>query len=280
MEPERGDKRVRVTRGDIANAARSIGISPGDVMLFHSSLSSMGTVVGGPNAVIDGFLDAVGPAGTVAAPTLCPSHPDKGNYVFDTWDAAATPCYVGAIPETLRRRPDSVRSDHATHSVAAIGARAVELTGSHGAGGLRQGPFGPKAFAGESPWARLAEWDAAYCFIGVTFRVCTMVHYVETLLVQRALDRAAPDRRDALEDRVQGWQKPGVWPSVPVARREDIEAIMADKGLVQYGLVGSATLRCVRARALVDEWLAIVEAEPGAWLPDEYMTWLAEVEAA
>ena len=71
MDPERGDRSVQVTREDVTCAAREVGVVPGDTLLFHSSLSSMGTVVGGPDAVIDGFLDAVGPEGTVAVPTLC-----------------------------------------------------------------------------------------------------------------------------------------------------------------------------------------------------------------
>ena len=274
MEPERGDKSIQVTRADVAAAMPHVGVQPGDVVMFHSSLSSMGAVVGGPNTVIDGLLDAVGPEGTVACPALCKSQSEKGNFVFDSWDLETTPCYVGAIPETLRLRTDSVRSDHATHSISAIGARALELTSGHGAAGLRQGPFGPKAFAAESPWERLYQWNAAYCFIGVTFRVCTMVHYVETLLVQRALHRADPRRRDELADRVQGWQKEGVWASIPVARRKDFERALADKGMVSCGKIGSATLRCARAKPLVDEWIACVEAEPEAWLPEGFLEWL------
>ena len=71
MKPEIGDKGVHVTRGDVDAAARAMGIVAGDTVILHSSLSSMGTVGGGADAVIDGFLDAVGPAGTVAVPTLC-----------------------------------------------------------------------------------------------------------------------------------------------------------------------------------------------------------------
>ena len=58
MKPEPGDKSIRVTRLDVAAALRSVGVSPGDTVLFHSSLSSMGTVEGGADAVIDGFLDS------------------------------------------------------------------------------------------------------------------------------------------------------------------------------------------------------------------------------
>ena len=120
MEHDIGDRNVQVTREDVARAAREVGIVPGDTVFFHSSLSSMGTVVGGPDAVIDGFLDAVGPEGTVAVPTLCNWAKDEQHLVFSRWDPATTPSYVGAITEALRQRPEAFRSDHATHSVAAV----------------------------------------------------------------------------------------------------------------------------------------------------------------
>ena len=52
MDPERGDGRVRVTSSDVAAALRTVGVAPGDTAMFHSSLSSMGHVIGGADAVI------------------------------------------------------------------------------------------------------------------------------------------------------------------------------------------------------------------------------------
>jgi len=275
MEPEKGDPSVRVTRDDVARAVAAVGVVPGDTVIFHSSLSSLGTVVGGPDAVIDGFLDAVGPTGTVAVPTLCNWAPGEQELVFDRWDPATTPSYVGRLTETLRRRPEAVRSDHATHSVAAIGAGATALCADHGAAGRRPGPFGDQAFAVASPWQRLYDGDAAYLFVGVTLRVCTMVHFVESLLVERALARVRPDRRAALAAEVQGWLTPGVWPSFRVPDREVFESELEAAGGEQRGQCGSATIRCVRARRLVDDWLVWAERDPDLWLPEAYQAWLA-----
>ena len=274
MEPDRGNPDLHVTREDIAAAAGRIGIVPGDIVFFHSSLSSMGTVDGGPNAVIDGFLDAVGADGTVAVPTLCNWRPGEQHLVFPNWSPLTTPSYVGSITEIFRKRPDAVRSDHATHSVAAIGRKAMELTANHGASGSRLGPYSPTAFAVESPWERLVRWNAAYCFIGVTFHVCTMVHYVETRLVERALGRVAPEVRDQLAEEVIAWMKPGVWPSIRIPDREVIEELLAAKGIVCYDTIGSATFRCARTGPMVDEWLRIVEADPVRWCAEAYVAWL------
>jgi aminoglycoside 3-N-acetyltransferase len=271
MRPESGDAKVTVTRRDVASALQTVGVVPGDVVVFHSSLSSMGIVVGGADAVIDGFLDAVGPDGTVAVPTLCNWEPKEQHLVFKRWDVRRSPSYVGVITEALRLRPEATRSNHATHSVAAIGARAAQLVADHGVAGLRPGPFGPAAFAHESPWEKFYQWNAAYCFIGVTFRVNTMVHYVESLVVERVLARAAAEAKARLACQVRGWMQPGVWPTITDADLEQIEALLAERGVVRYGRIGSAALRCARARPMVDEWLALVEHEPTRWFPEDFL---------
>jgi len=73
---------------------------------------------------------------------------------------------------------------------------------------------------------------------------------------------------------VVGWMKPGVWPTVRVDERENIERMLAEKGIVRYGNIGSATLRCARAKPMVDEWVAILEREPERWLPKDFVQWL------
>ncbi len=274
MKPEPGDKSAHVARKDVTSALRAVGVTSGDTVMFHSALSSMGTVIGGADTVIDGFLDAVAPNGTVAVPTLCNWNPGEQALVFSRWNPAATPSYVGQITEVFRKRASAIRSDHATHSVTAIGARAAELTADHGAYGQRIGPFGERAFAVSSPWERLVQWNAAYCFIGVTFRVNTMVHYVESIVVERALQRAAPEVRQRLEAEIEGWMKPGLWPTIRVDARELIERMLAEKGIVSYTKIGSATLRCARARPMVEHWLHIVETEPRRWVPEPFTRWL------
>ncbi|NUQ01746.1 MAG: AAC(3) family N-acetyltransferase [Armatimonadetes bacterium] len=273
MIPEVGDPAVRVGRDDIAAAVRAAGIAAGETLLFHSALSSLGTVEGGPEAVIDGLLQAVGPSGTVAVPTLCNWQPGEQHLVFPRWDPAETPSYVGRITEVFRQRPDALRSDHATHSVAAIGAGAAALTAHHGEAGPRLGPFGPRAFAATSPWQRLVDQNAVYAFIGVDFKVATMVHLVESLIVERALARAPEARREHAALEVIGWMTPGVWPQIRIDDREVFQHELATKGLVQSGKIGSATLLWTRAGTMVEHWLALLEAEPARWFPAEYLAW-------
>jgi len=121
MDREAGDKKVQVRAEDVTNALCEVGVVKGDTVMFHSSLSSMGHVVGGADAVIAGFLDAVGPTGTVAVPTLCNWTPEEQHLVFERWDPATTPSFVGAITEGFRPAGRHRRAGRAAHSQARNG---------------------------------------------------------------------------------------------------------------------------------------------------------------
>ena len=57
-----------VTIGGILRDLRRLGVEAGDALLVHSSLSSIGRVCGGPQAVVDALLRAVGDEGTLVMP--------------------------------------------------------------------------------------------------------------------------------------------------------------------------------------------------------------------
>ena len=95
---------------NIAAGLSTLGVTAGDTVFFHSSLKSMGHVHGGANAVIDGFLAAVGADGTVVVPTFKLTEREGP---FGSWyHHETTPSTVGLITETLRLRP-TARSSHA-----------------------------------------------------------------------------------------------------------------------------------------------------------------------
>jgi len=260
-----------VTPTDVAAALDDVGVRPGDCVVFHSSLSSMGRVVGGPNAVIDGFIQAVGSEGTVAAPTLW-WHPADPPLRMEDWDIDASPSYVGLVSETFRTRPDSVRSDNPSHSVSAIGARAVELTAAHVVTSLRHSPWGRAAFSAASPWQRLYEWNAAYCFIGVDLRVATVRHLIEAMFVEKVLRALPSDALEAAENGIADWGRPGVWPGLSGMKADEF---LTHAGIVTFGRIGSATLRCLRIRDMVDTLMAALEADPPeAWFDPEFVEWL------
>jgi hypothetical protein len=107
-----------------------------------------------------------------------------------------------------------------------------------------------------------------------------MVHFVETMLMVRALERAPSDRREALAEEVSAWMKPGAWLSIRIDERETFESRLAERGMVSYGKLGSATFRMARARDIVDNWIALAEATPAKWLSDQAVTWLVHAQAS
>jgi len=264
-----------VSREEIARGVRAVGVRAGDVALVHSSLSSMGWVAGGAATVIDAFLDVLDPAhGTLVLPTLCQKDVGKR---FETWNIARSPSDVGAITEAGRLRPDAIRSDHATHSVAAIGRQAAEITAGHATAHGRPGPWGPAAFGFGSPWQWLYDHDAHYLFLGVTTSVNTIGHFAQAEFVRSALEDVPEPRRSSLQDEVREWQHDGVWPNFGFALCEEW---LQEKGAMRYAEIGEATLRATRARVNVDTILEKLRTEPEEILKADFMEWLERVEEA
>jgi aminoglycoside 3-N-acetyltransferase len=155
----------------IATDLRAAGVRPGGVLLVHSSLSSMGHVVGGPETVILGLLEVLGPEGTLLMPALSYEHVTTKNPIFD---ARRTPSNVGAIPESFRKRAGTRRSMHPTHSVCGVGPRTAELLGDHA---LDRTPCGPN-----SPFHKLRDAGGQILMLGCGLRPNTSMHAIEELV--------------------------------------------------------------------------------------------------
>jgi aminoglycoside 3-N-acetyltransferase len=272
MEPEKGDPSIKVGIRDVAQGFRAVGAVSGDTVLFHGSLSSMGTVEGGPTTVINGVLEATNPNGTVAMPSLW-FHGKEPLQKPQDFDVKTSPSYVGALSEAFRTDPRSVRSHDWSHSVSAIGARAAELVAGHDTCPILHTPWSLRAFSDGSPWDKLYQWNALYCFIGVTMRVCTMKHYMEARILAECLRQAPPDRHEALQARLVRYGAPGIWPSY---NSELMGELLAKRGLVRVAKIGSATLRAIRARTLVDETFPLLRQAPQDWFAKPFLELRAE----
>lgn len=273
MIPEKGDKSIHVGLGDVREAFLKAGVVPGDTVMFHSSLSSMGTVDDGPVTVFDGVLLAAAPGGTVAMASLWYQ---KAGMLEKDFDVNTSPAYNGAMCEALRKDPRARRSNHFSHAVAAIGARAEELTAEHGAYGPRPSPWSERAFALSSPWTRFYEWNALYCFIGVTSRIATIKHWIEGEIVLRYLARVPEARRMDARSKLGIECRPGPWLYFDMEKMGDL---LEDEGILHRTKIGSATLRAVRTRPLVERSLEIILQEPSAWLPQPFLDWIDSLES-
>lgn len=267
------DNRPVVTLTELVASFRGLGLDRGLTVMAHSSLSAFGWVEGGPETVLRALLEVLGPEGTLCLPTLCQRDKERR---FETWDMATSPSDVGRLTEVFRLWPGAIRSDHATHSVSALGPLAESITAGHAAAYGRPGPWGPAAFGHGSPWDQFYRLNVRYCFFGVSFRVNTMRHYIQSVLVEALLAAAPLERRAGLAERLTGWCKPGVWPNWD---DEKMEARLASQGLVRYAPVGAATCRAIPARTLVEETLRILRAEREDWLDEAFRQWWDDATA-
>ncbi|MGW2616527.1 aminoglycoside N(3)-acetyltransferase [Streptomyces sp. NPDC001500] len=175
-----------VTRDSLAAELGALGVEPGEILLAHSSLRSLGWVCGGAVAVVRALLDALGPHGTLVVPTQTGDLSDPAVWrrppVPEQWwetiratmpayDPLLTPARgVGVIPETVRTWPGARRSAHPQTSFAALGARAAEIVAGHA----------PDCRLGEdSPLARLEERGARVLLLGAGYDACTAFHLAE-----------------------------------------------------------------------------------------------------
>ena len=238
----------------IKQGLRQLGLAAGSRVLVHSSLSSFGRVEGGADAVIDALLEAVGSSGTVLVPTLTATaqHSSKNPPVFD---AANTPCWTGRIPETFRARPNANRSLHPTHSVAAIGADADELTRDH--------TYSVSPCDDLSPYGKLAQDDGGYVLLlGVGHKSNTTFHHVEELAggdyhMQRDFAEAtilATGEEAQRNYMLHQWGTPRQF--------EVMEPLFIERGIQQTAQIGDARVSLVKSRGMVQATLRALRANP------------------
>ena len=257
--------RAPVTRASLGADLRAIGLTEGATVIVHTSMSRLGWIAGGAQAVIGALLDPIGPRGTLVMPTHSGQLTDPAGWrappVPESWwetireelppyDPARTPTRsMGAVAESFRAYPGVRRSAHPHVSFAALGPAADSIVGEHPLGSM---------FGERSPLARLYDVDAQVLLAGVGHGNNTAIHlgeYRANFPGKRTGTEGAP----MLVDGERRW-----------VRFEEIlpddgdfavlgEDFARETGEERRGALGWGEGRLMRVRAIVDYaegWLA------------------------
>lgn len=268
-----------VTRSDIASTLRKIGIKEGDTVLVHSSFKSLGEVEGGAEAVILGFFDAIGEEGTLVFPTFTQKDFSRA---YETWHIDKE-SDTGYLTNYFRKREGSLRSDQATHSVAASGRLAQWLTETHGHTSRRIGNMGDTPFAPDSPWEKMYKSGAKVVMLGVSTVYITFRHYAESLYVEELLKSIeGKDGYGDLKDKLSAFNKQGSWPHVCNLWATDK---MENDGKIRKEYCGPSLFTAVDSAEFVDFVLDCLRRRENGILwdavsswPDTWNKWLDEYD--
>ena len=216
-------------RERLAQDIRGLGVDCGDVVLVHSSLKAVGWIEPDPSALVEAFTDVLGTEGTLVVPTLVPAL--RG--LRPLFDLHESPSEMGTLTEIVRKWPGASRSNHPTHSVAAIGRLAGAITANHEQAHGPNSPWGPKALGFDTPWDRLREMNAWVLLLGVGFNRCTILHHAQ-----------ARYKREHL-----GVTKDTPWPDFDFTLMGEY---LESTGAVRTGAIGNAQCKLARAGDIIE----------------------------
>lgn len=143
----------------------SLGVclNPGDTILVHSSIKSLGHVDGGAEVVVEALQDLVTASGTIVMPTGTPSFSKS-----KLFDPELTKSEMGLISEVFRELPDVIRSVVPMTSYAAWGLYRDEFVHSFNS-----------YLDPTSPYAALLRRNGKIVLLGVDYNKCTLYHLSE-----------------------------------------------------------------------------------------------------
>lgn len=210
-----------------------LGIRAGMDVMVHSSMKAIGPVRGGAETVVRALLSVIGPDGTLLAPSF-------NHFEAKVFNPLTTPTTNGAIAQAIWQHAEARRSLHASHAVAAIGARAVEYVADH----LRNG-----VWAQSSPIGRLIHGGGYVLSIGVGHERSTAYHIAEISLAAPCLDQFESvdrivDETGAMREAAGLAWRAEECPAPPEELNERLAAVQV------CGKIGNAPATLVRAELI------------------------------
>jgi len=229
-----------ITKDQLIKDLHTLGIDECGILKVHISYKAIGDVEGGAQTVIDALTQYM-KNGLLVLPTHTWRNVNKENPVMDI---LYTPSCVGITTELFRKNPHVFRSQHPTHSVAAIGEDAENFVSGES---LLQTPAGIGGV-----YHKLWERDAQILLIGVNFSRNTFIHGIEEW--DGASDTISKTRENFYVIAQDG--KRIYTPQYRHCARigsetfTKLEPMAINKNILKLGTFGGATTRLMKARPL------------------------------
>ncbi|MGV3720959.1 MAG: aminoglycoside 3-N-acetyltransferase, partial [Actinomycetota bacterium] len=183
MTEETEPERPLITRSRLGRDLRELGVAPGQTLMLHASVKSVGWIVGGPNVIIQALLDVLTPSGTL----MMYAGWADGTYELAHWPEAKQRAYLAECPpfdpatargvrewsilnDCVRTWPGARRSANPEASMVAVGAAAEWLVQDHP---LQYG------YGEDSPLAKLVAAGGKALLLGSPWEAVTLLHYSE-----------------------------------------------------------------------------------------------------
>ena len=208
-----------------------LGVTPGGVLLVHSSFSKVKPVEGGPAGLITALRAALGPEGTLVMPSM--SYDDDHPF-----DKRVSPCpEMGVVADTFWRLPGVLRSDN-NHAFAAAGPLAETILTPHPI----DVPHGLN-----SPVGRVYQLNGQVLLLGVGHYANTTIHLAENLAgVRYRRDKYITILRDGHPARFEYREIDHCCQNFAL-----VDGWLDERGLQRHGDVGNAPARLMRSREVV-----------------------------
>lgn len=248
------------SRQSLDRALASTGLTRGALVLVHTALYAPGRIAEVPLAEISSRLYSslrrlIGPEGTIVVPTFHSAF-CRG----ESFDREHTPATgMGSFAEYIRLLPQTIRSSHAIHSLAAQGPLAETIATRDT----------PSAFGEGSPFDALIDYDAWVLTFGCGLDSSCLVRWAEERV-------GVPYRRWMICRGVyieNGFEKmrsfhtyTGEEGREPALCLAPVQRAMAGRGELRRVELGSSIVECCRARDFVATALEILRGDPFALL--------------
>jgi len=239
----------RINISSLVKQLHHIGLKRGDVVMVHSSFKALG--IEDPEEIILAFLETLGESGTFLMPAL--SYLQKPYNVHDT---NLTPSYVGFLSEYFRRRSETQRSVHPTHSVCGVGRLAQEWLDDHI---QDHTPCGP-----HSPFNKLLHHRGKILMIGCGLEPNTTMHAIEEYikpdyLFNPPIPYSITNAQGVTFEKV--YIPHNFWEGRAIQRYDRVEGILNKNGL-SSGKLGNAKTYLIQAEALYQAALERMRLDP------------------